>query len=40
MEYETIEALAKCRIAKAEETLRSSRLLYDNNDFTGANNII
>lgn len=38
MEYETIEAFAKYRIEKAEETLRSAKLLYDNNDFTGANN--
>lgn len=38
MEYETIEALAKYRIEKAEETLKSAKLLYDNNDFTGANN--
>lgn len=38
MEYETIESFAKYRIEKAEETLKSSKLLYDNNDFTGANN--
>lgn len=38
MEYETIEAFAKYRIEKAEETLKSAKLLYDNNDFTGANN--
>lgn len=38
MEYETIESFAKYRIEKAEETLKSAKLLYDNNDFTGANN--
>lgn len=38
MEYETIESFAKYRIEKAEETLKSAKLLYDNNDFIGANN--
>ena len=37
-EGKTTEDFAKYRLEKAKETLKSAKLLYDNNDFTGANN--
>lgn len=35
---ETREGLAKYRFEKAKESLKSSKLLYSNNDLIGANN--
>jgi len=35
---ETREGLSKYRLEKAKESLKSSKLLYDNNDLIGANN--
>ena len=37
-EGKTTEDFAKYRLEKAKKTLKSAKLLYDNNDFTGANN--
>ena len=37
-EGKTTEDFAKYRLEKAKQTLKSAKLLYDNNDFTGANN--
>jgi uncharacterized protein (UPF0332 family) len=38
MDNEDIEAFSKYRLEKAKETLKSAKLLYDNEDLTGANN--
>lgn len=35
---ETREGLSKYRLEKAKESLKSSKLLYNNNDLIGANN--
>lgn len=37
-EEKTAIEFAKYRLVKAKETLKSAKLLYDNNDLTGANN--
>lgn len=37
-EEKSTEDFARYRLEKAKETLKSAKLLYDNNDYTGANN--
>lgn len=38
MDKETVEGLSRYRQEKAKETLKSAKLLYDNDDLIGANN--
>ena len=38
MSSENTKAFSKYRLEKAKDTLKSAKLLYDNNDFIGANN--